>query len=155
MSNLPNRVEKTCEQCSNLFSVKFSHRSQRFCNFECKKAHETLHGRVAAQVPSVEFKCKECGTAFFYKPSEIKAYRKKHNKDPLYCSMPCSDSGRKKDADERNKFTCKNCGKETYRTRRAGGGNLYYGQALCSKQCKNEWTRQLYREKHGLPQVTR
>jgi HNH endonuclease len=48
-----------------------------------------------------------------------------------------------------------NCGKESYRSRRAGGGNLYYGQALCSKQCKNEWVSKVYRQKHGLPQITR
>lgn len=156
MSATSNRVDKICEQCAGDFSVKRSHSTQRFCALACKTEHERLHGRPAAQVDLILFSCKECSKPFSYKPSYLKAYQKKFEKNPLYCSRACSHVGRRKTADEKNKFECKNCGKETYRTRRLdGSGNLYYQQALCSKQCKNEWVSKVYRDKHGLPKVTR
>lgn len=89
------------------------------------------------------------------KPSYLKSYRKKFGKDPKYCSMPCSDKGRRKDTDERHKTNCKNCGKSFYKTRLKGSGTIYNEQTLCSKQCKNEWTSKIYRERHGLPKVTK
>lgn len=155
VANITRRVEKVCEQCQQTFSTKLSHSDQRFCAFACKSAYEAIHGRAASRVAPIEFACKQCGKPFFYKPAYLKEYRKKFNKDPMYCSRPCSDLGRRKDADERNKFTCKNCGKESYRTRRPGGGTAYYEQELCTKQCKNEWVSKVYRTRHGLPKITR
>jgi hypothetical protein len=148
-------IAKTCEQCGTGFSIKPSHAKQRFCSKACVTAYEALHGRVAAQVAETEFSCRECGKPFFYKPAYLTEYRKKFNKDPMYCSVACSHLGRRKTADEKHKANCKNCGKEFYKTRRKGSGTIYSQQELCSKQCKNEWTSKLHRERHGLPQITR
>jgi hypothetical protein len=118
-------------------------------------AYEAVHGRPAAHTEPVAFTCKECGNPFSYKPAYLAAYRKKFGKDPMYCSIPCSAVGRRRDADEKHKATCKNCGKEFFKTRRPQGGTIYREQELCGKQCKNEWVSKLYREKNGLPQITR
>src|SRR5262249_12941 len=81
-------------------------------------------------------------------------YRRKYSKDPLYCSIPCSALGRKADTDAKHRATCKNCGKQFAKTRRSSGG-VYREQALCSRQCKNQWVCKVYRTKHQLPQITR
>jgi hypothetical protein len=72
----------------------------------------------------------------------------------MYCSIPCSAIGRKADTDAKHVATCKNCGNPFHKTRRSSGG-VYQEQALCSRQCKNEWVSKVYRAKHGLPQITR
>jgi len=51
--------------------------------------------------------------------------------------MQCSNIGRRKDADERNKFVCENCGKEEHRARKEqSGGRIYREQKYCSYECK-------------------
>jgi hypothetical protein len=135
MNTGTKRVEKTCENCKNTFSIKLSHRHQKFCTQACKAAHETAYGRVAAQVPAVEFKCRECAKPFFYKPAMVRAYEKKFGLLPRYCSIPCSAIGRQKDATERARFTCAQCGKEHNR-RRKPGGRIYAQQKFCSQECK-------------------
>lgn len=149
------RVDKVCEQCNAGFSVTGKYEKQRFCDRDCKVAFEAEHGRTAAHVAPVEFTCRECSKSFFYKPAYLRAYQKKFGKDPSYCSIGCSAVGRRKDADEKHKTNCKNCGKEFYRTRRKGRGTIYREQELCGKECKNEWTSKIYRAKHGLPKVTK
>lgn len=149
-------LTKTCENCGNQFTVtRQREHAQRFCSKACLSAHEAVHGRPAARAEETTFACKQCGGPFSYKPAYLTAYRKKFGKDPLYCSKPCSDLGRRADSDEKNKAVCKNCGKEFYRTRRPESGTIYREQQLCGKQCKNEWVSKVYREKHGLPQVTK
>lgn len=150
------RSDKTCEHCGGTFQITRKREAGRkFCGVSCLRSHENEHGREAARVALSEFTCKECSKLFTMKPSYVRAYRKKFGKDPLYCSMQCSAIGRRKDADEKHKTECKNCGKEFYRTRRNGSGTIYREQQLCSKQCKNEWTSKLHRERHGLPTITR
>jgi hypothetical protein len=148
-------IAKTCEQCAANFFVKPSHAKQRFCSKLCVTAYEATHGRTAAHAAETEFFCRECSKPFFYKPAYLTEYRKKFNKDPMYCSRECSALGRRKTSDEKHKAECKNCGKEFYKTRRKGSGTIYREQALCSKQCKAEWTSKQYREKHGIPQISR
>ena len=140
MQPSPRRVEKQCAQCGQTFSIKLSHQAQKFCNNACKRTYEIANGRPAAQIPKLEFTCKECGKAFFYKPSIVKAYRAKHGKDPLYCSMPCSDIGRRKDTMERQRFSCLQCGKEQSR-RRKPGGRVYMQQKFCDRKCKADYQR--------------
>jgi hypothetical protein len=148
-------IAKTCEHCGTNFFVKPSHIKQKFCAKACVTAHETLNGRIAAHAPSIKFSCEQCGKSFCFKPAYLKEYRKKFNKDPMYCSRNCSNLGRRKTADEKHKSECKNCGKEYYKTRRKGSGTIYRQQQLCSKQCKSEWTSKIFREKNGLPEITR
>jgi hypothetical protein len=148
-------IEKTCEHCGNTFKVQPKYAYRKYCGTVCHRAHETEHGRPASRVPAVEFKCQECGGAFFMENSYVTAYRVKFGKDPMYCTRECSAVGRRKTADEKHKTNCKNCGEEFYRTRRKGSGTIYNTQMLCSKQCKREWTSKVFREKHGVPEITR
>ena len=149
-------TEKICQHCQQTFRTTRQREADRkFCSSACVRASEALHGRPAAKVDAIGLTCKECGSSFSYKPAYLRAYQKKFGHDPLYCSVPCSAVGRRKDTDERHKTNCKNCGKEFYRTRRRGSGTIYRDQELCGKQCKNEWTSKLHRAKHGLPQITR
>lgn len=149
-------MEKTCENCRQPFRVTRQREATRkYCSSACKFSYEAAHGRTAAQVPAVNFECRECSKPFTMKPSYLAAYQKRFGKDPLYCSIPCSALGRRKDSDERHKTCCKNCGKTFYRTRRKGSGTIYNTQLLCSRQCKNEWVSKSYRAKHGLPTITR
>jgi len=134
-------ISKICPQCGTEFSVKPSHVQQRFCSKTCVTAHEQIHGRVAAQVPLIDFNCKECGKVFSYKPSAVKVYQKRYSKDPMYCSMPCSDLGRRKDTMERQRFTCLQCGKEQSR-RRIPIGRIYTQQKFCNRACKAAHQRQ-------------
>lgn len=128
-------IDKTCEQCGTNFKVRPRNATQRFCSKTCVTAHEGIYGRIAAQVPLTEFACKECGNAFFHAPANVRAYFKKHGKNPLYCSMPCSDLGRRKDTMDRQRFTCAQCGKEQSR-RRKPGGRVYAEQIYCDRACK-------------------
>src|SRR5271166_2090684 len=54
--------------------------------------------------------------------------------------MDCSNTGRRKDTDERNKFKCQVCGKEEHRSRKTGG-RIYREQKYCSYACKVEAQR--------------
>jgi hypothetical protein len=151
-------IEKTCEQCGTAFTVTRTREAdRRFCGKSCQTAHEAIHGRPAARYERKEttfFTCKQCGNPFSYKPGYLAEYRRKYGKEPMYCSIPCSALGRKADTDAKHVTTCKNCGKSFTKTRRASGG-VYREHSLCSRQCKNEWVSKVYREKHGLPQITR
>lgn len=128
-------VQLTCENCGGTFSVKPKDSKRKFCKRSCQTEHERLHGRIAARVPLAEFTCKQCGNPFTMKPSIVTALRKKWGRDPLYCSMPCSDIGRRSDADARNTFTCLQCGKVNPRRRRPSG-TFYYEQKFCDRKCK-------------------
>lgn len=148
-------ISKTCLQCNREFRVKPRSSNQKCCSWACHKLYETAHGRAAARKEPVIFICRACGKPFNIKPAYLTAYRKKFEKDPLYCSRTCNGVGQRQNADERHKTTCKNCGKEFYRTRRKGSGTIYATQQLCSRPCKNAWTSKIYRAKHGTPVVTK
>lgn len=148
-------IEKTCEHCGNTFKVQPKYEHRKYCGTVCHRAHEAEHGRPVSRVPAIDFTCQECGGTFSMENSYVTAYRVKFGKDPMYCSRECSALGRRKSADEKHKANCKNCGKEFYKTRRKGSGTIYNTQALCSRECKNEWVSKVYREKHGLPEITR
>ena len=150
------KIERTCEHCRQGFHVTREREAARkYCSPSCRKTHEIENGRLAARVTPVSFICQECSKPFTMVRSNVTAYRKKFGKDPMYCSIPCSSLGRRRDADENHKTNCKNCGKEFYKTRRKGSGTIYREQILCSKQCKREWTSKLHREKHGIPEISR
>lgn len=133
-------VTRVCENCNIEFQVKPRDASRKFCSRDCQRVYELAHGRAATRKPPIVFACKNCGNSFTMGQSYVTAYRKKFGKDPLYCSMPCSDAGRKKDAENRNSFTCKQCGK-AQPLRRRPSGNLYYQQQFCNPQCHGEWKK--------------
>lgn len=146
-------IEKVCERCEQPFSCYPSEANRKYCSLACRGNHRENRKPSAGQTP-IHFTCKECGNDFVMRQAYLTAYHKKHEHDPLYCSMKCSDAGRRKDTEARNKFTCVNCGKESTRHRNASG-RIYLEQKVCSNQCKNEWVSKLYRERHGLQQITR
>ena len=111
--------------------------NRRFCSAACFELHDANTGRPGRRQPSFEFFCRECSKPFFMKKTYLTAYQKKWGKDPMYCSMPCSDKGRRKDSDERNKGTCQLCGTEFYRSRKKGSGTIYREQKFCSHKCKH------------------
>ncbi len=137
------RVEKVCDHCGITFLVKPSHAAHtRFCGRDCWRAHEAIHGRPAAHVATVQFTCKTCGNPFSYKPAYLTEYRKKFGKDPMYCSVPCSATGRRADTEARSTFTCEQCGKThpMKRYQRGTGHAVYYRQQrFCNQACKVAW----------------
>lgn len=150
---------RQCEECGTTFEVTRSRElTQRFCSLECTRTYEKTHGRPAARHERKEttwFNCRQCGKPFPMKPGYLTEYRRKFGKDPPYCSIACSALGRRADADVRHETTCKNCSKTFRKSRRKGSGTIYQTQTLCSRQCKNEWVSKVYREKHGLPSITK
>ena len=152
-------AEKVCENCGTTFIITRKRElSKRFCSKACTTSYETIHGRPAARHERKEttwFNCRQCNKPFPMKPAYLTEYRRKYGKDPMYCSIPCSAAGRKADTDARHQTTCKNCGKTFQKSRRKSGGGVYREHALCSRQCKNEWVSKVYREKHGLPTITK
>lgn len=132
-------IEKACENCGQLFS-SYPSDNRRFCGLQCrsdfrfgKKSEETRQDRV-------RFSCKECGQGFSMKPSYLTEYRKKYNRDPLYCSRKCSALGRRKTAEQRHAFVCANCNARVNQSRKPSG-RLYREQKYCSRECKNEALR--------------
>lgn len=148
-------LEKICEMCGDGFVVtRKREEKQRFCNLQCYEAHLVSAGRPERRQPPMEFPCKSCGKTFTMKVSYVREYRKKWGKDPLYCSMPCSDAGRRADADARNTVACKNCGAMFTRKRQAGG-TIYRGQVLCSPECSKESFKKSMREARGNKGISR
>lgn len=149
-------IELSCENCKQPFYCYPSEAEggRKYCSLSCRSAHLHKKGTLALGRTPVHFTCKECSKDFAMMQSYLNAYTKKFGRTPLYCSMVCSAAGRRKDTEARNKFTCVNCGKEHSRHRNQCG-RVYVQQKLCSKQCKNEWVSKLYREKHGLAQITK
>lgn len=141
-------VQKLCERCGNTFSVKPSHAHQRFCSKRCVSDWETQYGRPAAQMPPVMFNCKTCGEEFGMKPSYLSALRKKWGRDPLYCSMKCSDLGRRANAEIRAQVTlkCIQCGNPITNVRKPSG-HIRRGVNLCSTECRSMFRRLSYQTK--------
>ena len=132
-------VEKSCENCGQPF---FSYPSddRRFCSLACRSAKRFGKPNIAPGREVVRFTCKECSKPFGMMQSYLTEYRKKHTKDPMYCSRDCSNIGRRKDSEQRNTFTCINCG-ETLSKSRKPGGRIYAQQRYCSIKCKIEFRK--------------
>lgn len=139
-------VGKKCERCGKPFKVRPRDAAQRFCCFACKTAHESVFGRENAQVPTVSFQCKICSKPFSYKPSIVRAYRKKWGKDPQYCSTKCGGIGRQL-SDEQWQVTCVQCGK-LMPIQRKPGGTVNRQKHLCSTECRALFRRLDYQKRH-------
>lgn len=149
-------IEMNCVGCGGQFYCYESEaeKGRKYCSRGCKgRANGTRPSTADSRTP-IDFTCQFCGTPFVMMKSYVTAYRKKFDRDPLYCSMKCSAAGQRRNTEARSTFTCVNCGKEGTKTRKPGGG-IYMQQRICSKQCKREWTSKIYRAKHGTPQVSR
>lgn len=128
------RLEKPCENCGQPF-FSYPSANQRFCSLKCRSAFRFNTGETAPGKQDVRFACRECGTAFGMQQSYLTEYHKKYGRDPQYCSLQCSALGRRKDADERNTFTCLHCGTTRSQSRKPGG-RLYREQKYCDQACK-------------------
>lgn len=131
-------VNKVCEQCGETFSVRPRDAKQRFCKKDCLYAWQKIHGRKIKSLPAIEFTCQECQQPFSMNGSFVNAYRKKYDKDPMYCSIKCSSAGRKKTGDMRNKAVCLNCSKEFFKLRRPRAKTIYREQKYCSVECREQ-----------------
>lgn len=132
-------VEMVCEGCKNPFYCyeSESEKGRKYCSRGCKgRANGSKPATADSRTP-VHFTCEDCGGDFIMMKSYLTAYRKKFGCDPRYCSMKCSVSGRRKAADERNRFTCQHCGKNEIRDR-SSGKRIYREQKYCSQVCKVE-----------------
>lgn len=145
-------IEKFCERCGQGFKVRPRDSSQRFCGLVCKRAHESLHGRANAHVPTVSFTCGVCGKPFEHKPSIVRAYRKKWGKDPMYCSTACGGIGRKL-SDAAWQVQCVQCGTNMPIQRRPGG-SVNRQKQLCSTDCRSLFRRLAYQKKHASAEPT-
>ena len=130
-------VEMKCLNCEQPFYCYQSEvdAGRKYCSIACRGKHLHKKENAASRTP-VGFTCKECSKPFTMMQSYLDAYRKKFGKDPLYCSMDCSNTGRRRDADERNKFTCQHCGKLEIRSRYTDKFRIYRDQKYCSHECK-------------------
>lgn len=134
-------LEMKCVVCEGQFLAYPSEieGGRKYCSLACRSADRFGTGIPASSTP-VHFTCKECNKPFIMMQSYLTAYRKKFDKDPLYCSRDCSDVGRKKDTEARSTFTCAQCG-NTFSKRRKPGGQIYAQQKFCSHACKAESQR--------------
>jgi hypothetical protein len=146
-------IEKPCENCGQPF-FSYPSDNRRFCSLACRSASRFSKPGVAPGREVVPFTCKECGKPFGMLRAYLDAYRKKHKKDPMYCSRSCSDKGRKKDAETRNTFTCLHC-QQTFSKSRKPGGRIYNQQKYCSKECKDNAIRQRAADKFNSGQIGR
>lgn len=145
-------IQRTCEQCQTTFYVKPSHAAQRFCCGNCKTTHETAHGRPAAQVNLVHFQCKVCNAPFTMKPAYVRAYNKKWNKDPLYCSRKCGGIGRQITEEDWNR-ACIQC-KKPMPIQRKPCGTLNRKKLLCSTACRSLFRRLNYQQRNPTQRIT-
>lgn len=156
MTRKPHLVDHVCEQCGSPFQTRREREiQQRFCKRECMTAHEIIHGRPNAHVDLLSLHCQQCGNEFMVTRGENHHYQKVVGKNRPYCSKACSYLGRRNIADTRHATSCKNCGKSFVRSRRRGNGGIYREQALCSRQCKNEWVSKLARARFGIGPTSR
>jgi len=83
------------------------------------------------------------------KPSYLKAYRVKHGKDPLYCSLPCFGRDKQAQTEARSTFTCEACGKVNPMKRYQGTGRTVYyrAQKFCNAACKSAHQRTVAAER--------
>lgn len=135
-------IEMKCANCNEPFYCYPSdaETGRKYCSLTCRSAHRFKKELPVASRTPVSFTCKECSKPFVMMQSYLTAYRKKFGRDPAYCSMACSNIGRRKDADERNKFKCVQCGKEQHRNRKTGG-RIYLEQKFCNVECKSAHQR--------------
>lgn len=133
-------IEMVCQGCKQPFYCYPSDvkAGRKYCRIGCKSESK---GPIAARHTPVNFTCNECHKPFFMMQSYLAAYQKKFGRDPLYCSIPCSNEGRRKVADERNRFVCSFCKKLSYKKRRAKAGTLYREQQYCDSKCKADAQR--------------
>lgn len=148
-------VAKVCVECGTDFKVKPRDAKQLCCTQACQRVYESKHGRPSAQKELMHFTCATCGDGFSYKPSIITAYRKKHGKDPLYCSRPCSYAGMHKKTADRSTFVCLHCGKVNAMKRYQGEGRTVYyrAQKYCDNACKSEHQKTLSLERFQAGEI--
>ena len=139
-------IQKVCEQCGAGFQVKPRDAAQRFCRRDCKTAHEAANGRPSAHKAPATFQCKQCGNPFTMMPGYLNALRKKHGRDPLYCSIRCMGEAKKLTTEGWSK-SCIQCGKPMPIQRRPGG-TINRQKELCSTECRSMFRRLSYQTKH-------
>jgi hypothetical protein len=145
-------IQKVCENCAKPFKARDREAKRKFCARACQKAYEAAHGRLASRKTPIEFTCKQCGNPFTMMQSYLTALRKKHGRDPLYCSMRCMGDAKKLPA-EAWAVNCIQCGKPMP-IQRKPGGQVNRQKALCSTECRSLFRTLDYQRKHPDAQPT-
>jgi hypothetical protein len=100
-------------------------------------------GSPAARIYT--FQCRRCGGDFFKKESYLTAYRKQHQRDPLYCSRECAGISIRLSLPP--EFICGHCGKTASRKRvdeRGRSRGFQYNARYCSRACAADAKRSGY-----------
>lgn len=125
---------KQCLNCGKeITSPHNGGQLRKFCNSECYHSFD----RGVQRVERVTFTCKICGEPFVRGPGELRSYRKRHGRDPLYCSTKCGGKGREL-SDEKWQVNCVQCGKPMPIQRRPGG-TINKQKKLCSTACRSQF----------------
>lgn len=135
-------IEMICQNCNNPFYCYPSDAKagRKYCSLTCRSNDRSVKPLPAASRTPVGFTCKECDKPFVMMQSYLTAYRKKFDREPMYCSLQCSGAGQRRSAEATHNFTCIECGKENS-LRRKPGGRLYTQQKYCDQTCKSAHQR--------------
>ncbi len=131
-------IEMICQNCNNPFYCYPSDAKagRKYCTLTCRSNDRSVLPLPAASRTPINFTCQECNKPFVMMKSYVAAYKKKFDREPMYCSMKCSGAGRRRTAEAAHTFTCVECGKEKT-LRRGPGGRLYIEQKYCDQKCKS------------------
>lgn len=135
------KVFAECLNCGRGFSGrKKLGETARYCTKACMIAYEAEHGRMGRErAERITFTCQQCGAPFNLLPGFVAAYRKKHGRDPMYCSRTCTGLARRTQTEADQTFECEHCGKTVDRRRyqrSTGHTKFYTEQKYCSPECK-------------------
>jgi hypothetical protein len=85
-------IQMSCKACGQPFTCYESDakRGRSYCSLACRSADRFGRPVPAARNTPVNFRCTICAAPFTMMRSYLAAYRKKHGRDPLYCSRKCS-----------------------------------------------------------------
>jgi hypothetical protein len=130
-------IDRNCQHCGKTFRVtKKSDAIKKYCSRDCYHAFERVHGSHNAVVTPITFNCKTCGTPFHKNPGELRAYRKAHGQDPLFCSRPCGWQDKRLTDDDLS-VKCIQCGVLMPPQRDPGRKmNRNRLRRICSSECR-------------------
>jgi hypothetical protein len=94
--------------------------------------------------PPVTFACQHCSAPFTMGAGYVRAYRKKFDADPKYCSSACFGRAKALEAENHIEGVCEHCG-EPYSRKRKPSGLLVHSREnrrFCSIGCHYAWVRE-------------
>lgn len=97
-----------------------------------------------ARANLIKFECQHCGVPFWMEASYLRAYRKKFDHDPKYCSSACFGRAKAVAAEAKIEGVCEHCGTPYTRKRKPSGFLVHSreNRRFCSQNCHYAWTRE-------------